>query len=180
MVDTRPLGRQPGSMRTVQRSVPAPAQLATAMARVPEGTPIELDLRLEAVMEGVLVTGGAEVVFEAECSRCLDPIQETVEAPFQELFRYPGEDRLGPEDTDTEDEEEDYYLEGELLDLEQVVRNAVVLALPLSPLCREDCPGLCVQCGVKLAEAGPEHGHGEGIDPRWEALRNLGEEFGDR
>ncbi|MFD0774753.1 YceD family protein [Streptomonospora algeriensis] len=180
MVDTRPLGRQPGSMRTVQRSVPAPAQLATAMARVPEGTQIELDLRLEAVMEGVLATGRARVDYEAECSRCLDPIQDTAEASFQELFRYPGEDGLGPEDTDTEDEEEDYYLEGELLDLEQVVRDAVVLTLPLSPLCREDCPGLCVECGVKLADAGPEHGHGEGIDPRWEALRNLGEEFGDR
>ncbi|GAA1761653.1 MULTISPECIES: DUF177 domain-containing protein [Streptomonospora] len=180
MVDTRPLGRQPGSMRTVERSAPAPAHLATGMARVPEGAPIELQLRLEAVMEGVLVTGKARVAYEAECARCLDPVGDTVEAPFQELFRYPGEDGLGPQDSDTEDEEEDYYLEGELLDLDQVVRDAVVLSLPLSPLCREDCPGLCAECGVKLAEAGPEHGHGERIDPRWEALRDIGEEFGDR
>lgn len=167
-------------MRTIERSVPAPAQLATQMAGVPEGGPVELELRLEAVMEGVLATGRARVTYEAECARCLDPIRDTAEAEFQELFRYPGEDEFYTGDTDTEDEEEEYYLEGELLDLEQVVRDAVVLALPLSPVCRDDCPGLCVECGAKLAEAGPEHSHGERIDPRWEALRDLGEEFGDR
>ncbi|MDA8370817.1 MAG: DUF177 domain-containing protein [Nocardiopsaceae bacterium] len=181
MVDTRPLGRQPGSMRTVHRAVSAPGSLATGMAGVPEGAEIDLDFRLEAVMEGVLVTGTARTRVEGECSRCLDPVSETLTAEFQELFRYPPEDAAGvAEDADAADDDEDYYLEGELLDLEQVVRDAIVLALPLSPLCREDCPGLCVECGVKLAEAGADHGHGERVDPRWEALRKLGEEPGDR
>src|SRR5699024_12598342 len=81
---------------------------------------------------------------------------------------------------DTEAEDEDYYLVGDLLDLEPLLRDLVVLALPLTPLCGPDCPGLRSECGVKLAEAGPDHGHGERIDPRWEALREIAENPGDR
>ncbi|MFC7327844.1 YceD family protein [Marinactinospora rubrisoli] len=184
VVDTRPLGRRPGSMRTEQRVVPNPGALAVGMTGVPEDGEIELDLRLEAVMEGVLVTGQARTRMAGECSRCLDPVAEPVEAGFQELFRYPLDDEIGGvaagAEADAEAEDEDYYLEGDLIDLEQVVRDAVVLALPLSPLCRDDCPGLCAECGVKLADAGPEHGHDDRVDPRWEALRALGEEPGDR
>ncbi|MFC7742279.1 YceD family protein [Nocardiopsis composta] len=181
VVDTRPLGRQPGSMRTATRVVPAPGSLAAGTSAIPEGSEIELDFRLEAVMEGVLVTGTAEARYEGECARCLDPVSRSFEGSYQELFRYPEEDAYGrTEDVpDEEDGEEDYYLEGDLLDLEQVVRDATVLALPLSPLCRDDCPGLCVECGVKLAEAGADHGHGERVDPRWEALRKLGGLSGD-
>ncbi|WP_233515195.1 YceD family protein [Marinitenerispora sediminis] len=184
MVDTRPLGRRPGSMRTEQRIVPNPGALAVGMTGVPENGEIELDLRLEAVMEGVLVTGRARTRMEGECARCLDPLAEQVEAEFQELFRYPLDDEIGGVaagvEADAESEDEDYYLEGDLIDLEQVVRDAVVLALPLSPLCRDDCPGLCIECGAKLAEAGPDHGHDDRVDPRWEALRTLGEEPGGR
>lgn len=176
MVDTRQLGRQPGSMRTVNRIVTVPDALETAMASVPKGQEIELDLRLEAVMEGVLVTGTVRGRLTAECSRCLDPLSEELEAGFQEMYRYAADDEesLGG-DEDAGDEDEDYYLEGDLLDLEPVVRDAVVLALPLSPLCGPDCPGLCAECGVKLADAGPDHGHGDGVDPRWEALREIAE-----
>lgn len=187
MVDTRPLGRQPGSMRTVNRVVTAQEGLATGMAGVPEGAEMELDLRLEAVMEGVLVTGTVRARAAGECSRCLDPISEPLEAGYQELFHYEPEPEPGgrdrgarPPEADAEAEDEDYYLEGDLIDLEQVVRDAVVLALPLSPLCAEDCPGLCGECGAKLAEAGPDHGHGERVDPRWESLRKLTEDPGDR
>ncbi len=164
-------------MRTEDRVVPAPESLAVGMASVPEGSDVELFLRLEAVMDGVLVTGEARTRYAAECSRCLDPVSEELAVDFQELFRYPSDDGYGPVDeADTGDEDEDYYLEGDLLDLEPVVRDAVVLALPQSPLCRDDCPGLCVECGVKLADAGPGHSHGESLDPRWEALRRLREE----
>ncbi|MEC3895073.1 DUF177 domain-containing protein [Nocardiopsis alba] len=180
MVDTRQLGRQPGSMRTVSRIVTLPEAFTTAMASVPEGQEIELDLRLEAVMEGVLVTGTVTGRLTAECSRCLEPLSEELEAGFQELYRYADDEdgtaSAGEEDAD--DEDEDYYLEGDLLDLEPVVRDAVVLALPLSPLCEPDCPGLCSECGVKLAEAGPDHGHGDGVDPRWEALRSIADDPG--
>lgn len=176
VVDTRQLGRQPGSMRTVNRIVTVPEAFETAMASVPKGQEIELDLRLEAVMEGVLVTGTVEGHLTAECSRCLEPLSEELEAGFQEMYRYPADDAdsVGS-DEDADDDVEDYYLEGDLLDLGPVIRDAVVLALPLSPLCGPDCPGLCAECGVKIADVGPDHGHGDGVDPRWEALRGIAE-----
>ncbi len=171
-------------MRTSNHTVPNPGSLVTGIVGVAEDATIELDYRLEAVMEGVLVTGTARTRFEGECSRCLDPVSSSVEAEFQELYRYPDDTDHGAggseADAESGDEDEDYYLEGDLLDLEQVIRDAVVLALPLTPLCRADCPGLCVECGAKLAEVGTDHSHGERLDPRWEALRELGEEFGDR
>lgn len=181
VVDTRPLGRQPGSMRTVNRIVTVPEAFSTAIATVPEGSELELDLRLEAVMEGVLVTGTVRGQLSAECSRCLDPISDEIEAAFQELYRYSAdEDDVPGTVEDKGDDDEEYYLEGELLDLGPVVRDAVVLTIPLIPLCGPDCPGLCTECGVKLAEAGPDHGHGDDVDPRWEALRGLAEDPGER
>ncbi|MEV2276313.1 DUF177 domain-containing protein [Nocardiopsis sp. NPDC049922] len=181
MVDTRQLGRQPGSMRTVNRIVTVPEAFSGAMASVPEGSEVELDLRLEAVMEGVLVTGTVSGQLTAECSRCLDPLSDELEAGFQELYRYSADDGESARvEEDASDEDEDYYLEGDLLDLGPVVRDAVVLALPLSPLCVPDCPGLCAECGVRLAEVGPDHGHGDAVDPRWEALRAIAEDPGER
>ncbi|MDE3721618.1 MULTISPECIES: YceD family protein [Nocardiopsis] len=180
VVDTQALGRQPGSMRTVDRIVTLPEEFANAMASVSAGRELELDLRLEAVMEGVLVTGAARGQISAECSRCLDPLAEDFEAGFQEMYRYPAdEDVFQEEDGDTDDDDEDYYLEGDMLDLEPVVRDAVVLALPLSPLCDPDCPGLCAECGARLADAEPDHGHDDRVDPRWEALRGIVEKSGE-
>jgi len=166
VLDTRALSRQPGSSREETRVVPAPEDFGVEMVGVPEGADLELDLRLEAVLEGVLVTGTVRVPLKGECARCLDPIASTFEADFQELFVYPDTRSGGNADDD------ELRLEGDLIDLEPVLRDAVVLALPLSPLCREDCPGLCPECGVRLADAGPEHHH-EAADPRWEALRGL-------
>lgn len=159
-------------MHKVNRVVPAPADLGVGLVSIPQGTDIELDVRLEAVMEGVLVSGTARASFTGECARCLDPLDSQVEADFQELFVYP-DDESGFTDASEEDEEEVNHLEGDLLDTEPMVRDAVVLALPQLALCREDCPGLCQECGAKLAEAGPEHRHDEPTDPRWSALSAL-------
>jgi uncharacterized protein len=164
--DMRPLGRQPGSFRDETRTARAPDGLGSGLALVPAGAEVALDLRFEAVAEGVLVTGSAVAPLTGECARCLDPLTATTEVSFQELFRYlpdPGEDEA----------DEERFLDGDWLDLEPAFRDAVVLALPLSPLCREDCPGLCAECGVRLAEAGPGHGHGADVDPRWGPLRQL-------
>jgi uncharacterized protein len=153
-------------MRKEHLVVPAPEDLGVEMVSVPKGADIELDLRLEAVMEGVLVSGTVRVPLQGECARCLEPISESVEVEFQELFVYP-DTRSGGH---AEDDER--RLEGDLFDLEPVLRDTVVLDLPLSPLCREDCPGLCPECGVRLADAGPDHHH-DAVDPRWAALRGL-------
>ena len=169
MLDTRELGRRPGSQRQVSFSAEAPAELGIEILSVPEGSPVDIDLRLEAVMEGVLVTGTAEADLEGECSRCLEPIEDTVHVDLQELFVYddPGHERRG------DDQDDDVSrLEDDLIDLEPLLRDAVVLALPFQPLCRDDCPGLCAECGARLADD-PDHRHDAPIDPRWAALGDV-------
>lgn len=161
-------------MRSLSRSVPAPAHLGVAVLGVPEGADLELDLRLESVVEGVLVSGTVSATVVGECARCLDPVSPRLVVDLQELYAYPGREPGGRHqqgDDQDEDVEELPRLDGDLLDLEPALRDAVVLALPLKPLCREDCPGLCPQCGARL-ESDPDHGHDE-IDPRWAALRDL-------
>ena len=173
MLDTRELGRRPGSQREVTRTVPAPADLGIEVLRVPEGAPVELDLRLEAVMEGVLVTGTATAALEGECVRCLEPVSDEVEARFQELYVYDdqGHHRRGS-DTAAEGDDETSRLEDDLLDLEPLLRDAVVLAQPFQPLCEDDCPGLCPECGARLADD-PDHTHDAPVDPRWARLAEL-------
>jgi len=119
-------------------------------------------------MEGVLVTGTAQAALEGECARCLEPISDEIEVRFQELFVY--DDR----DVDPDEELEVSTLQDDLVDLEPLLRDAVVLALPFQPLCQDDCPGLCPECGARLADD-PDHGHGEPVDPRWAALASLTE-----
>lgn len=175
VIDVRSLPRRPGSMVTVTRTVDAPADLGVAMARVPEGSPVELDLRLESVLEGVLVTGTADVVIGAECSRCLDPFDWHEEFHLTELFRYPATDARGAVVQEPEDSEDPLPLvQDDLIDLAPVVRDVVVLDLPLAPLCSEECLGLCPTCGFRL-EDDPSHAH-ESNDPRWAALAALLEE----
>ncbi len=175
VLDTRALGlqRRPGSMIEVTRSVPAPDDLGVALARVPVGSPIELELRLESVLEGVLVTGTADLEVRAECARCLDPLDWEEAVDFSELFVYPATDARGAVVEEPAEEDPLPTLEDDCLDLEPTLRDAVVLSLPMAPLCREDCQGLCPDCGVRLDEQ-PGHAH-ERTDPRWAALAALAE-----
>jgi uncharacterized protein len=167
VLDTRELGRRPGSQRRRAFSAPAPADLGIEVLRVPQGSPVDLELRLEAVMEGVLVTGTASAELVGECARCLEEIRDEIVADFQELFVYE------ESDTATHAEDEDVSrLEGDLIDLEPLLRDAVVLMLPFQPLCQDDCPGLCTECGARLADD-PGHQHDEPIDPRWAKLQRL-------
>jgi uncharacterized protein len=175
VLDTRELGRRPGSQLGKELSVPAPAELGIEVLRVPEGSPVRVDLRLEAVMEGVLVTGEADAELEGECVRCLVALEDEVHVRFQELFVYAdkharAESHSHKGDSDLDDETR--MLEDDLVDLEPLLRDAVVLALPFQPLCRDDCPGLCAECGARLADD-PDHGHEAPIDPRWAGLADL-------
>jgi DUF177 domain-containing protein len=163
VIDTQTLGRRAGAMKVIQTSVDAPAGLGIAVIGVTPGSPIELDLRLESVVEGVLVTGTAQVAVSGECVRCLTEISDEMEIDIQELFVYPDSEA---------DEDEASRLEGDLIDLEPLLRDEVVLELPFQPLCREDCAGLCVECGANL-NVDPEHTHDLAVDPRWEKLRDL-------
>ncbi|MGP3981133.1 YceD family protein [Streptomyces sp. KR80] len=174
--DTHELGRRPGALQRQSRSVAAPGDFGIEVIGVPGGATVELDLRLESVVEGVLVTGTAQAPLTGECVRCLDPLERELETDFQEMFSYPDADdrsREAESGGGAEDagEEDLFFLEDGLFDLEPVLRDAVVLALPLQPVCREDCPGLCPECGARLADD-PDHHH-DAVDTRWAALQGL-------
>lgn len=163
VIDTRELGRRPGSQRTLDFEAPAPSDLGVGMIGVPPGSRLDLRLRLESVMEGVLVSGTVTGPLVGECARCLDPVASSVEVDLQELYAYPESDTT---------EDEAGRLAGDYLDLEPVLRDAVVLALPLMPLCRDDCGGLCAVCGARRDDVDCGHEVAP-VDPRWAALTDL-------
>jgi uncharacterized protein len=137
-----------------KRTAAAPEGLGSGLVLVPAGAVVALDLRFEAVSEGVLVTGSAVAPLTGECARCLDPLT-TAWRSASRSFTGTCRTRV------RRDDGEERFLDGDFLDLEPAFRDAVVLALPLSPLCSGDCPGLCVECGARLADVGPDHGHGD-------------------
>lgn len=164
VLDTRSLGRRPGSLREVRRTVTTPERIGLDLIAIPAGSDIELDLRLQAVSEGVLVTGTLSAPLAGECARCLEPFADDIALSLTELFAYPDS---ATEQTTEEDEV--YRLVDDHIDLEPVLIDAVGLALPLRPLCSPDCPGLCSECGIRLAIAESDHHH-EILDPRWAGL----------
>ncbi len=152
-------------MRRYHRTATSPAAIGIEVMAVPAGAAVELDVTLESAAEGVYLSGAASAQVVGECARCLDPIADELTVEFAELFAYP--------DSATEsstDPDEVSRLVEDLVDSEPVVRDAIVLALPLAPLCRPDCPGMCPDCGGRWAELGPDHEH-DTMDPRWAALR---------
>jgi uncharacterized protein len=136
--------------------------MGVEMVRVPTGAELELEVQLEGVTEGVLVTATVTAPLVGECARCLEPFASATTVRFQELFAL-AEGVAGPDG---------YVLEAGLLDLEPALRDGLVLELPLSPLCADDCQGLCSECGVRLADAPPGHGHAE-RGPMWAALKDV-------
>ena len=131
------------------------------------GPPV-LDLVAERLVEGVLVTGTVAGPLRVECRRCLTQTEGAYSVPVEELFVTAS---VGADD-------EAYPVEGEQIDLEPMVRDAVVLGLPLNPLCRPDCKGLCPQCGQDLNAADCGH-RPDATDARWEPLRRLLETMGE-
>jgi uncharacterized protein len=160
------LGRRPGAMFSLQETVASPSHIGLEMVGITPGAPLDLDLRVESVSEGVLVSGTLSAPITGECSRCLTPFSERIEVALTELFAYP--DSLTEATTE---EDEVGHVVGDTVDLEQPIIDAVGLELPFSPVCRSDCPGLCPRCGVVLAVE-PGHHHDE-IDPRWAKLAGM-------
>jgi len=161
----RELLRRPGQMKTLRRDVPAPEGFGLEMIGVPVGEPISLDLRLESVMEGVLVSGTVEADVTGECSRCLESFTDHVDVDLTELYAYPNS--VTDETTDPDDVSR---IVDERIDLEPAVRDAVLLELPVTPLCREDCPGVASPDPEAWAFV-PAGEARETIDPRWAALQ---------
>src|SRR6201987_2649284 len=162
-LDIARLGRRPGAMVTLRDTVPSPSRIGLPMIAIDPGAPMELDLQIQSVSEGVLVTGTVAAPTVGECARCLTEVHGRVQVGLTELFAYP--------DSTTEattEEDEVGHIVDETVDLEQSIIDAVGLELPFSPVCRPDCPGLCPECGVPLAVE-PGHHH-DRIDPRWAKL----------
>lgn len=147
---------QPGRVRPVQ--LEAPVAWALDSSRVDPAVPLRADLVLEGVSGGVFVRGRVAVVARHTCQRCLQEWPEAVEVEVSEML---GTDPGG-----------DYRLAGDEADLEVPLRDAVLLALPLRPLCRPDCLGLCDVCGADL-NTGSCPGHGEASASPFSALRDL-------
>lgn len=147
-------------MKQVSRTVEAPEDIGIAMIGVPPGSPVELELTFESVVEGVLVTGTANLTLAGQCARCLEAIERPLEIDLQELFCYPGKEA---------DDAEASRIQDDLIDLEPLLRDQVVLELPFTPWCRPDCAGMCPTCGTSL-NADPDHHHDEAVDPRWSNL----------
>ncbi|OBG81347.1 hypothetical protein A5699_09605 [Mycobacterium sp. E802] len=168
VIDVARLGRRPGSFLTHRDTVPSPVRIGVELVAIAEGAPLELDLQLQSVSEGVLVTGTVSAPTVGECARCLTELTGDVEIDLTELYAYPDS---ATDETTESDEVSRVGSAGQAdtVDLEQPIIDAVGLALPFSPLCRADCPGLCPDCGVALATAEPGHHHDK-IDPRWAKL----------
>jgi uncharacterized protein len=161
VLDVRDLVGHPGASREVHLAEPV-VGLATELAFVPDDRALDADLLLESVVEGVLVSGRLGGVLVESCARCLTPFEQPFELRVQELF--------APDAAAAEADE--YPLVEGQVDLEPMIRDAIVLFMPFSPLCRPDCQGLCERCGgnrnLGECECPPAPG-----DARWSALAAL-------
>ena len=163
-VNFHELPRRAGEFRQYHLEFNAPQAIGIALLEIPKSEPLDISFKAESVDGGVLLTG--EVISHArgECGRCLDPIEFDVNQKFQELFLYSSRVKeVG------EDEDEVFSLDGDIADLEVPIRDAVILSMPINPLCQSDCLGLCSVCGRKWRELEKGHAH-KASDPRWSGL----------
>lgn len=181
ILNTHDLPRRAGEMKEYQLDIPAHVRIGVPLIAVPEGDLVELDVRLESVTEGVLASADIYAIAHGECIRCLDPVEVVIDRKIQELYRYEPTNEKGrkkrrdDEDVDLDGEEE-LQMEGDLMDLEIPVIDAIILTLPVNPLCSDECLGLCPDCGEKWENLPEGHVH-EVIDARWSGLDGL--DFGN-
>jgi uncharacterized protein len=159
VIDVRDLIGHPGTSRRIRVSEPIPG-LGTHLSEVPADRPVGADLLLESVVEGILVSGPLRGVMVLTCARCVKPFDDAFHLDVQELYV--------PEAQPDDDE---YPLVEGSVDLEPMIRDAVLLSMPFAPLCRPDCQGLCERCGGdrNLGECTCQ----PVADPRWAPLKEL-------
>ena len=181
ILNTHELPRRTGELKEYELDIEAPTRIGVPLIAIPEGDVIEADLRLESVTEGVLLSAEIYAVAIGECIRCLDTVEVVIDRKIQELYRYEPTNEKGrkkrrdDEDVDL-DIEDELQMEGDLMNLEIPIIDAIILTLPVNPLCSEECLGLCPDCGEKWATLPEGHAH-EVIDARWSGLENL--DFGN-
>jgi uncharacterized protein len=180
--NTHEVPRRAGEMKEYQLDLEILESVGVPLVAVAAGDVIEVDMRLESVAEGILLSADVYAVAKGECIRCLDPVEITVERKIQELYRYEPTNEKGgkrkksgrndrADEVDLEEDDE-LWLDGNVMNLETPIRDAIVLDLPVNPLCSEDCLGLCPDCGEKWEKLPEGHSH-EVIDARWAGLAGL-------
>lgn len=177
------LPRRAGEMRQVTLEIDEHEELGFEVLAIAKDEPIDIEMTLQSVDEGVLVTANVRSVATGECGRCLDPVEIDVDQNFMELYEYDEDPRQArkadkkkkkaekPEELSEEDDEVRHMV-GELIDLEGPIRDAIILNLPINPLCDANCEGLCQECGGKWSELPEGHAH-DLVDPRWAGLAAL-------
>ena len=183
ILNTHDLPRRAGEMKEYELDIEAPVRIGVPLIGIPEGDIIEADVRLESVTEGVLLSAEIYAVALGECIRCLDPVEQVIDRKIQELYRYEPTNEKGRkkrrEDEDVDlDAEDELQMEGDQMNLEMPIIDAIILALSVNPLCDEECMGLCPDCGEKWESLPDDHRH-EVVDARWAGLASLLEKPAD-
>lgn len=156
-VGVHDLIHRPGEMREHELEIVVPEKLGEGLVAVEADSILDVDLRLEGLHDGILASVHVSGTADGVCGRCLTDIHLPVEVEFQDVFAY------------SLDEAFDYSVLDDHVDLEPMIRDAVVLSLPFQPVCRPDCPGLDSETGEKLADQ-PHDEPQQITDPRWAAL----------
>ena len=174
------LPRRAGEMRQYSLDLVIPERIGIDVIAVLAGEEIHLEMRLESVTQGVLVSAELSAIADGECMRCLDPIELQIDRRIQELYRYApekphtkAERKRARQEGDDLDQDEVLMMDADFINLEGPIRDAIVLDLPVNPFCSPDCPGLCPGCGIKWSSLESTHSHPV-IDPRWAGLSGLG------
>ncbi|CAB4719015.1 MAG: DUF177 domain-containing protein [Actinobacteria bacterium] len=173
-LNTFELPRRAGEMKEYELDIEVPENVGVPLIFVPAGEVIEVDARLESVTEGILLSAQIFATAKGECTRCLDPVVVEIDKKVQELYNYSAKVTRAKKSSDEDDLdlEEELMMDGDIMDLEIPIRDAIVLELPFNPLCTPDCLGLCPECGGKWADLAADHAH-ETIDARWASLAAL-------
>lgn len=169
------LPRQEGSVRHQAYVFETPEDFGVELLRVVPGSELKADLMFQSVSEGVLVQGTVDVTLEGRCARCLTELHDDAHETVADLIFYPESAKALQDEGD--DEADDLPLiEDDHIDLEPILRDSIVLSMPFTPLCEEDCEGLCQECGERWNELPDDHTH-EFLDPRFDGLAALAAEL---
>jgi uncharacterized protein len=158
IVNVVELLRWPGTTKDVVLSIAA-TDLEFGESRISD-EPVDINLHLEALSNGVTVNGTTSATWAGECRRCLAPMSGRMTIELSELYQQ------------IPDDSEAYVINNDQINLLPMVRENLLLAIPLGPLCREDCPGFCPHCGKDLSETACSCDNTV-VDPRWAALETL-------
>jgi len=187
LFSTHDLPRRPGEMREYFVPIEVHDVMGFDILAIATDEPIDIELKLESVSDGVLATANVRSLATGECTRCLDPVEIDIDENFVELYEYSEDPRIlrkrekkmserakakKLEEEELDEEDEIRQMDGEDIDLEGPIRDAIILNLPINPLCTPDCPGLCPECGEKWRDLPDDHAH-QVTDIRWAGLEGL-------